>query len=90
MNIRLGVLGRLNLNHKINVWNVKSSGCDICCHQNLKLAFFEPFDGDFPLVLSDVTMHHFHILFDLIGKNQLVRILLRLSENDRFSISTVT
>ena len=65
MDVGLSVFGWLNLDDKVHTWDVKASGSDVCGNQNAKFLLFKAFEGDFSLVLSDVTMHYFNVLFNL-------------------------
>ena len=65
MDISLSVLGRLNLDDQVDTRDVKTASSNVCGHQNAKLLLLKALQGDFSLVLGDVTMHHFDILFDL-------------------------
>jgi hypothetical protein len=46
---------------------------------------FKTFKCDLTLVLGDVTVHDFNFVFNLVRKQQLVRLVLRLSEHDSLS-----
>lgn len=89
MNVSLSVFWRLNLDDKVNVWDVEASGGDIGGHEDLELAFLEPLDRHLSLILRYVAMHYFHLLFDFLGQNQLVCILLRLREYDCLGVSSI-
>lgn len=68
VNVGLGVLGRLKLNDKLDIWDVKASGGDIGRNENLELGIFESFNSDLSLVLSDITVHHLNVVGDLVRK----------------------
>lgn len=89
MDVGFRILWWLDLDNQINIWNIEASWGHISSHKDLKLAFFKPFDGDFSLILRDVSMHDFHFLFDFLWQNQLIGILLCLGENNSLGITTV-
>ena len=64
MNIGLSVFGWLNLDDKVNTRDIKASSSDVCGNQNAEFLLFKALQCDFSLVLSDVTMHYFNVLFD--------------------------
>jgi len=90
MNVGLRVLGRLNLDDKVDVWNIKTSRGHISGNEHLELPFLEPLDGHLSLVLRYVTVHYLHFLFDFFGKNELVSVLLCLREHDCFGVASIT
>ena len=65
MDVCLSVFRRLNLDDKVHTWDVKASRSDVGGNQNAKFLLFKAFECDFSLVLSDVTMHYFNVLFYL-------------------------
>lgn len=89
MDVCFRVLWWLNLDNQVHIWNIETSGSDICCHQNLEFTLFKPLNGDFPLILGDVSMHDLHFLFYFLRQNQLIGILLGLSENNGLGIATI-
>lgn len=89
MNICLSVFWWLNLDNQVNVGDVEASRSDISGYKDLELALLEPLDRDLSLVLCDIAVHYFHLLFDFLGQNQLVSILLRLREYDCFGVSSI-
>ena len=82
MDVRLGVLGWLNLHDEVNTGNIKSSSSDVCSYENIKFLIFESLEGDFSLVLGDVTVHNFDILLDFVRQQELVGFLLGRSEDN--------
>ena len=66
MNVSLNIFWWLNLDNEIDIWNIETSGGNIGCNEDVKLAFFESLEGDFALILSDVTVHDFDVFFNFI------------------------
>ena len=64
MNICLSVFGWLNLDDKVDTRDIKAASSNVCGNQYAKLLLFKTLKCDFSLVLSDVTVHHFNVLFD--------------------------
>jgi len=90
MNISLSILRRFNLDDQINIRDIESSRCHISSHENAELALFESLESDLSLILSDVTMHDFDILLNLVREYQLIGISFSLSEdNSLSSFSTI-
>lgn len=87
MDVSLNILWRFKLDDKINVRNVKSSWGYICSDKHFKLALSESFQCDLSLILSDVSVQDLD-LAHAICKNDLIRIVLGLSENDSLTIQT--
>ena len=61
MDVRLYLLGRLQLNDQIHIGNIQSSAGYISCYQNSELSFLEPPQRYFSLALRNVSMHHFQV-----------------------------
>ena len=89
MNIRFSVFWWLDLDDQVDVLNIDTSRGDISGHKHLEFTFFEPFQGDFTLVLRDITMHNFDILLDLVREYQRICVLFCLREYNGFSIVSV-
>jgi hypothetical protein len=88
MNIGLSILGWFQLNNEFNIWNVKTSSSNISGDQHLKFMVLESLDRDLSLILSDISMHDFNIMSDLVGKKQRVCISLgRRKDNNPASAS---
>ena len=85
MNVGLSVLWRLDLHYQVDTGDVKSSGCDICGHQNVELFLLEPLQGHFALVLRNVTMHDLDVLLDFVGEQKLVGLQFGRGEHDGLS-----
>ena len=66
MNIGLCVFWWLQLDDKFNIRNVNTSRRNISGDKDLEFVVFEAFEGDFSLILGNITMHHFHIMRDLV------------------------
>lgn len=66
MNVRLSILWWFNLNNEINIFDIKTSGGNICCDQDLKFTLLESLHCDLSLVLSNITMHNFNILLNFV------------------------
>jgi len=88
VNIGLSILGWFQLNNEFNIWNVKTSSSNISGDQHLKFVVLESLDRDLSLILSDISMHDFNIMSDLVGKKQRVCISLgRRKDNNPASAS---
>jgi hypothetical protein len=66
VDVRLGISRWLCLNNEINTGNVKPSRCHIGCYKNLELEILEALQGDFSLVLGNVTMHYFDLVLNFV------------------------
>ena len=66
MDVRFSVFWWFNLNNKIYIFNIKTSGGNICCNQDLKFTLLESLHCDFSLILSNITMHNLNILLYFI------------------------
>lgn len=66
MNVGLSVLWRLNLNNKVNVWNVEASRSYISCNQHTKFVLFESLKSNFSLILGNITMHDLNVILDFV------------------------
>ena len=66
VNVSLNIFWWLDLDNKIYIRNIKTSGGYISCNQDVKLAFFESLQSDFTLILCDVTVHDFDVFFNFI------------------------
>jgi hypothetical protein len=66
MNVGLCFFGWLDLNDQVDIWNVQTSGSDISSTKYSELALLESLHGHFTLVLSNVSMHDFNVLLDLV------------------------
>lgn len=54
------------MDNQVDVWDVESSRSDIGGYENLELALLEPLNRDLSLILCDIAVHHFHLLFDFL------------------------
>ena len=66
MNVSLNIFWWFDLDNKIYIRNIKTSGSNISCNKDVKLAFFESLESDLTLILSDVTVHDFDVFFNFI------------------------
>ena len=89
MNVSLCVLWWLDLNNQVDIRNIKTTRCYICCNENLEFTLFESLNSNLTLILDDISMHDFHVLLDLVCHDQLICILLSLSKDNSFGISTI-
>ena len=89
MDVRLYLLGRLQLNDQIHIGNIQSSAGYISCYQNSELSFLEPLHGQLSLKLSDVSMHGLAGHLELVRETERVSISLGLSEDDGLAFSAI-
>jgi len=89
VDVSLGVFWRLDLDNQVYRRNVKSSSCDICCYEHAKFLFFESLKRDFSLILCNISVHHFYIFLDFIGKKKLVCLRFCARKNDCLASTTV-
>lgn len=68
MDVRLRVFWRFQLNNKFDIWNVKTSSCDIGGNEDLELGFSEPLHGHFSLVLGDISVHCLDIMSNRVAE----------------------
>jgi len=66
VNVSLNIFWWLDLDNKIYIRNIETSGGNIGRNKDVKLAFFKSLEGDFTLILSDVTVHDFDVFFNFI------------------------
>lgn len=66
MDVGFSVLWRLDLDHEIDTRDIQPTGSDISSHEYTEFFVFESLEGDFTLVLSDVSVHNFNVLLDLL------------------------
>ena len=74
MNVGFRVFRWLQLDDKLDVWDVEATRGYISGYKDLELVVFESLQGHFSLVLSDVTMHDFDLVCDLVGEQEGVGI----------------
>ena len=65
MNISFCVFRWFNLHDKVDAGDIEATSSNISGDQNVELLFLEALEGDFTLVLGDVTMHNFDVFLDL-------------------------
>lgn len=70
VDVSLCLLRWLNLNHEVDVGNVKATRCNISGDENAEFALLESLHRDFALVLSNIAMHDLNILLDFIRKQK--------------------
>jgi hypothetical protein len=86
MDVRLHLLGRLQLNDQIHIGDIQSSAGHISCDQHSELSFLKPPESDLSLTLCDVSMHHFQVFpSQRVREDQRVGVCLGLSEDDGLS-----
>lgn len=66
MNVSLNFLWGFNLNDKVNIWDVKTPGCDVCSNENFEFSFLKSLHSNFALVLGYVAVHNFNVLLDFV------------------------
>ena len=90
MNIGLSIFGRFNLNNKVNIRDIKTSWCNIGGYKHAEFVFFESLESDFSLILGDVSVHDFDVLFDLVSQEQGVGFNFGGAENNSLSDTSIT
>lgn len=66
MNISLSLLGWLNLDNKINIWDVKTSRSNISGNENLEFLLLKALKSNLSQVLGDITMKNLDVLLDFV------------------------
>lgn len=89
MNVGLNFLGGLNLDNQVYIRNIKSTRGNICCDKNLEFTLFESLHRDFSLVLSNITVHHFNILFDFVRQDQSISVCFCRSKNNCLALAAI-
>ena len=89
MDVRLGVLWRLHLDNKLNVWDVKTSCCYISGDEDLEFVVLESLESHLSLVLRDVSMHGLDIVLDLTRGHGGVGICFRGSKDKDPSCASI-
>jgi len=70
VNVGLCLLRWLNLDDKVDVWNIKASGSNIGSDEHAEFSLLESLHGYLTLILSNVTVHDLDVLLDLVGEEQ--------------------
>lgn len=89
MDVALGVHRSFHLNDQVYIWNINSSGCNICGDQHIGSSLSESSESLFSGLLSDVTMYDINTLLDFFSMRKLIGFSLRLGKHNRFAISTI-
>ena len=76
MDVSLSFLWRLDLYHKVDSWNIQTSGSDIGGNKHLTLLLLELLQSYFTLSLANLSVDDLHILLDLLAKLDLVGLFL--------------
>jgi hypothetical protein len=58
MDISIGILRRTELDNEVDFRNVESPGSNVCGHQTFQVSFSEGLEGDFSLLLRNVSMEY--------------------------------
>lgn len=66
MDVGLSVFWRFDLDNEINTRDVQSTSSNISSYKHTELFVLESLESDFTLVLSDVSVHDFNVLLDLL------------------------
>mgnify|MGYP006087941933 CR=1 FL=1 len=74
MDIALSIFWWFQLDNKLDIWDVKPSGSYISGDKNLEFCLLKSFDGHFSLILSDVSVHDFAIVDDLVREEKGVAV----------------
>jgi len=86
VNVRLNLLGWLDLDDKFNLRNVETSAADIGCSQNLAATLFERLEDLLALELWEVAMHD---LDDVLEQRTFLQALcldLGLAEDENLAV----
>ena len=83
------ILGGFNLDNQVDIRNVDTSSGYVSCNKYAKLSLLEPSESDFSLILSDVTMHDFDVLVDLLRQQARFGFCLGGCEHNSLSHSSV-
>jgi hypothetical protein len=87
VDVALCVLRRLDLDHDLNIRDVKASRCDIGSNEDSQLSILELPQSDLSLVLTYVAVHVSHRSF--CSQFQALCFSFCLSENNRSPIRTI-
>lgn len=68
MDVRLSLLGWLQLDDQIDVRDIKTSRGNVSGDENAELALLKSLHRDLSLILSNVSMHYLYVLLDFIGE----------------------
>lgn len=66
MDVGLSVFWGFDLDNEINTRDVQSTSSNISSYKHTELFVLESLESDFTLVLSDVSVHDFNVLLDLL------------------------
>lgn len=76
MDVSLGVLWWFDLDNQVDGGNVQTSGGHVSRNQNLELLVLEALKSDLTLILRDITVHHFNLVFNFFRLEQLICLVL--------------
>lgn len=79
----------LDLHNKVNLRDIKSSGCNVSGYKDLELSVLESLDCDLTLILGDTTMHYLDVVVNGFGPHELVSVIFRLCKHNDLSGSAV-
>ena len=71
------------------MWDVKTSGRNICGYKDLELACLESPDSNLSLGLGDTTVHDFDIILNCLSTHELISVGFGLGKDNDLSGSTV-
>jgi hypothetical protein len=89
MDVGLGLFWWLDLDDKVNLRDIKSSGRNIGGNEDLELSVLESLDCDLTLILGDTTMHYLDVVVNGFGPHELVSVIFRLCKHNDLSGSAV-
>ena len=82
MNISLRLLGRFDLDDKVDAGNIETTGSDISGNQHAEFLLLKALKGDFSLVLRNITVHDLDVFLDLLSCEKFIGFLLGRSKDN--------
>lgn len=82
MDVILHRFRRVQLHHQIDVRNIESSSRDISGNETLKLSLLESSEGDFSLLLRNITVQDLAFEVDIRVQHDLVAFFLGFRKDD--------
>ena len=82
MDVGIDFFGRLELNNEIDLGNIEASCCNIGGNQAFEISCLEALEGNFSLLLRNISMKHLSFLLEVGLEEDLVCFLFGLAEDD--------
>jgi len=88
VDVSINLFGWFQLNDQVDLWNIESSGSNVCCNEAFKFTLLESLESDLPLLLRNVTVQNLSLLLQVGFQEDFVGFLFGLAENNGSSVSS--